>query len=513
MTPTTGANSTATIHDTKQRDGDDDEQAERVLARRTGVEADRQKAGDGDERARQHRERGRGVGEGRRAVSIVAGLEPRHHHLDGDHRIVDQKAERDDQRAERDALQRNAPNIENDEGDGEHQRNRHRDDEPGAHAEAEKAHQQHDDDGLAERLGEAADGLFDDPRLIGDKMHADADRQRRLDLAHLGFQRRAEVEQVAALAHGDGEADGGLAVIAEQHFGRIDIAATNVGDIGQPEEAVVDAQIDRLEAFFRHELAADAQQHLLSAGLNDAGRNDGILRLQGPEQRLQIDAEAGELAGGDDEIDRLVLGADQLGLADVLDLQHGVADAFGIVAQLPHGEAVGREGVDVAEDVAELVVETDALEGIGKAAANVVDVLADLIEQVRQLLRIGGVLELDEDDGAAGDGIAAGEIEQLHLLDFLLDAVGDLIERFAERGARPLGGDHHDLDGEGGILLASETGVGHHASHDRDDHQKHDEGAMRERPFRQIEARHSLAASALLAVPASPATACPSCRL
>ena len=57
-------------------------------------------------RAGQHRERGGGVGGGRRLrLQRIAGLQPRHHHLDGDHRVVDEKAERDDERPERDALQ------------------------------------------------------------------------------------------------------------------------------------------------------------------------------------------------------------------------------------------------------------------------------------------------------------------------------------------------------------------------------------------------------------------------
>ena len=91
------------------------------------------------------------------------------------------------QRAERDALQRYAPNVENDESDGEHQRNRDRDDEAGPHAKAEEADQQHDRDRFDQRFGKAADRLLDHAGLIGDEMNADADRQRRFDLAHFGF--------------------------------------------------------------------------------------------------------------------------------------------------------------------------------------------------------------------------------------------------------------------------------------------------------------------------------------
>ena len=59
---------------------------------------------------------------------------------------------------------------------------------PGPHAEADEADHQHDGDGLEQRLGEAADRLLDHDRLIGDEMHADADRQFADDLVHLRLQ-------------------------------------------------------------------------------------------------------------------------------------------------------------------------------------------------------------------------------------------------------------------------------------------------------------------------------------
>ena len=89
----------------EQRDSNDDEQGVGEFTGVAGVEADRDKSGDGDQRSRQH-------GKGRGGVNVRCGLlqgiarfEPRHHHFNGDHGVVDQKAERDDQGAERNALQ------------------------------------------------------------------------------------------------------------------------------------------------------------------------------------------------------------------------------------------------------------------------------------------------------------------------------------------------------------------------------------------------------------------------
>ena len=81
-------------------------------------------------------------------ILVVALLHLGDHHLDGDHGVVDQKAERDDERAERDALQRDAGELHRHEGDGEHQRDGHGDDDARPPAERQEAHRQHDGDRL-----------------------------------------------------------------------------------------------------------------------------------------------------------------------------------------------------------------------------------------------------------------------------------------------------------------------------------------------------------------------------
>ena len=48
----------------------------------------------------------------------------------------------------------------------------------------------------------------------------------------------------------------------------------------QREEAVVDPQIDRLQALLRGELAADPHADALRPCLEHAGRRDRVLRLQ-----------------------------------------------------------------------------------------------------------------------------------------------------------------------------------------------------------------------------------------
>ena len=191
-------------------------------------------------------------------------------------------------------------------------------------------------------------------------------------------QRLAEFQQVGAGLHPDGEPDRRLAAEAEQRRRRVGVAAGDGGDVAQPEEAVVDPEVDAAQAFLGRELAADPQADALGPGLDHAGRGDGVLRLQRLDDRLLVDAERGELAGREFEVDHLVLRADQLDPAGVRHRQDLGAHRLDVVAQLALAQAVGGEGVDVAEDVAETVVEGRADHALGEIAADVVDHVADL---------------------------------------------------------------------------------------------------------------------------------------
>ena len=207
-----------------ERQGDDGEQREAVLPGVVGGEADRQEAEDGDQRSGQHGKGGGGIGEGRRLQLLHALLDLRDHHLDRDHGIVDQKAERDDERAQGDALQADVHAFHAEEDDGEHEGYRQGNDEPGPEPEAQEAHHEDNGDRLKECLGELSDGLAHDLGLIGDELELDADRQALHQALCRLVQAFAEGEIVAARTHVDANADRGLAIDAEHLGGRIAVA-------------------------------------------------------------------------------------------------------------------------------------------------------------------------------------------------------------------------------------------------------------------------------------------------
>ena len=57
----------------------------------------------------------------------------------------------------------------------------------------------------------------------------------------------AELLDVAAIDHGNGQTDRGFTVVMEHRRGRVDVTAANVCNVGQSIKAVIDPQVDRLK--------------------------------------------------------------------------------------------------------------------------------------------------------------------------------------------------------------------------------------------------------------------------
>ena len=166
-----------------------------------------------------------------------------------------------------------------------------------------------------------------------------------------------EGQDVAALAHRDGEPDGVSSVDAEHRLRRVGRAARHVRDVAQADHPAVRDEVDGQQVLLGPERARDADQDLLVPGLHDARRGDGVLSLQRGDQCGAVDPEAGQLLGRELHVDTLVLGPEDVDLRDVRQLQELLADLVHVVPQLPVCESVRGEAVDDAVGIAELVVE------------------------------------------------------------------------------------------------------------------------------------------------------------
>ena len=139
------------------------------------------------------------------------------------------------------------------------------------------------------------------------------------------------------------------------------------------------------------------------------------------------------------------------------------------------GEAVSREAVNQPVGVAEVVVEARSDDTGRERAADVADVLADLVPDVRDVGGFRRAFQIDEDGGEARLGVAAQEIEALRLLQLALDALGHLLQRVVHRRAGPCRLYDHRPEGEGRVLGAAKPEIGQKAPDRRGDHQENDE--------------------------------------
>ena len=247
-------------------------------------------------------------------------------------------------------------------------------------------------------------------------------------------------------------------------------------------------EVDRQDVLLGPERARDADEDLLVPGLHDARGGDGVLGLQRGDQRGAVDPEARQLLGRELDVNALVLGPENVDLGDVRQLEQLLADVVDVVPQLPVREPVRGEAVDDAVGVAELVVEAGADDSLRQRVADVADLLAHLVPDVRHLRRGRRILQVDEDRGLARGRVALQVVQARRLLQLALEAVGDLLERVADRGARPCGLHHHGLDGEVRILAAPEPEVGPDARDHDDQHEIGHERTVPDRPFGEVEA-------------------------
>ena len=340
---------------------------------------------------------------------------------------------------------------------GERQRNGQGDDQSGAHAEADEARDEDDGDRLPERRHEVGDRVIDGHGLVGNQMRFDAERQVGRDPHHRLPDIVAERQDIAAVPHGDAEADRLLPVDAKHRLRRVGRAALHRCDIGQPNHPVPHREVHVEKIGFRLESPGYAQGHGLIPGLERTRRTHDVLALQGRQQNRPVDAQIGQFPHREFDEDPLVLGADDLDLGYVGNEQEPGTDVLDVIPQLPTGEPVGGEAIDDAERVAEPIVEERSDRAGRQGMANIRHQVANLIPGVLHVRSRNRLLQVDEDRGHARCGGASQEVEARCFLELPLEPFRDLRQGILHRRARPRRGYDHRLDDEGGILIAAQT--------------------------------------------------------
>ena len=324
-------------------------------------------------------------------------------------------------------------------------------------------------------------------------MDLHADRHGRAHACDRDLEVPAQADDVAAFAHGDGQADGFLAV--EMHLAgrRVDETARDRRDVAEAKTSAVDLDADVGDRFDRVEFAGYAQRDTLLTGLNDSGRIHAVGVAKGLFNQRGINRKRRQLRVRGLHEDALVLYAEVLDLADVVDAQKFVAGLIDEAAQLGLVETIAGEGVQVAERVAEFVVEERALHALRKCLLDVTDLLADLVPDIGNPRGRHILAKIDRDLRLARFGVAELIIDFRDFLELFLDAVGHLQGHLARVGAGPARLYDHGLDRERRIFHLSQVGVGKDSAGAQQEDKEQHERLMLERPGRKIETTHGSA--------------------
>ena len=185
----------------------------------------------------------------------------------------------------------------------------------------------------------------------------DADRLVVFELLELSPYAFAHRHDVAALHRGDAQADGRLAVVAEQTARRVLIAALQRGDVPEEELAARPVRADhQLEHVLgRAETAFRIERDVLVADAHAAAVGGDVPLLELGVDLLLVDAELRQPLPRDFEEDDFLLRGEELDALDVLHQQQLAAQELGVAAQLRERVAVAGNGQEDAEDVAEIV--------------------------------------------------------------------------------------------------------------------------------------------------------------
>ena len=370
--------------------------------------------------------------------------------------------------------------VHHEQHDRQHQRHGQRNDDAGAPAEREEAHDQHDHQRLGKGLDEFRHRLVDDVRLIGDLSNLDSDRKLVGNGIHRLLQVGAEADNIGAILHGNAQPKRRLAVLAHDETGRVLVAVFDRCNVAEPEDLSVRLHRHGGDRCDSGEGAGHPQIDAVGRSLDRAAGDDGVLLGHAVEDLLGREPERGELGMAELDEDFLRPLADDVDLVDVGDPQQPLADVLGPGLELGEAQAVCAKHVERRIDITVLVVELRTGDSRRQLVFDVADLLADLVPDV---LHSGGrrlVAQCDTDEGGARLGIALDAVEIRELLQFLLDLIDGLRLQLGCGRARPADVDDHRLDRERGVLRAAEIKVRIDAGRAQEDDHEQDKRPMRD---------------------------------
>ena len=487
----------------QQRDRDDHENRRAELGSTALGKPDRNEAGTGDERSRQHRERRDPIGIDGCGLPVKALLELHHHHLDDDHRIVDQESQAQDERPQRHPLQVDMQKIHRREHHGQHQRDAEGYDDACPAAQCQEAHGKDDHQCLDQRAHEIMDGTLHHARLVHRLMELHARGQQCRDALQLLLQAPVELEDAFPDRHRDRDADGRLPLIEELRLSRHQIRPLHLCHIGQMEHLPIlgDGQCPEVSNALENTVRAQVQAVLLRHEL--PAPRDLVVRLHRADDVCRRDAQLGQLVDPGIDIDGLGLHPQQLDLLRLRHMQQALADFLCLLPHILIAVAIrGGQRIDHAINIVKMVIDHRGRSALRQRRLLLKNEVARIRPEARDILFHDGILQIDVDDALFRQRVALHIREALQALQLLLQLVRDLLLYLPGRRSRPPGDYNHLAHRIVRILHAPQVLIGIHPQRGQQADQEYNEMGMLQAPFGQIEILHQKS---------SPLTGIPSC--
>ncbi len=237
-------------------------------------------------------------------------------------------------------------------------RHQARDDQPGAQPQEQQHHHAHQHDRLEQVVQELVDAHLDPLGLVGQDLEGQADRQCLFQAGNQRGDLLAQVENVAAFAHGHGYRQPLMAAGVVAGGGRIGIAMANLEQRPQRYQGAVGERDQRVADVIEAGEVARGLDHqaLVVAANRPAGQHD-IAGGQQPRQPLRRDAKLGQACLTVLQKDALLGIAVQRDLGHVVEQQQPVVHVVGHLLELRLLKALAGQRQHDTEDIAELVID------------------------------------------------------------------------------------------------------------------------------------------------------------
>ena len=282
----------------------------------------------------------------------------------------------------------------------------------------------------------------------------------------------AEADIVAAVFHGNGNADGRLSVKINFGFGRVGITAGDFGNVIKAENAPVGINRDAADFFKCIRQAGKAQVNIVVGAFCHTGGYNCRLRFYGAGKRIKRNAKRRKFIVGDFQINFFRLHADKFNFFYVW---HGIKNAFNFFGFFTHilvTETFGGDCVYIAVYIVETVVKIRSVNAFRQVCFNIVYNIAQFQPVAAYLIGWNMLFKVNINNALPRARITCNVINIRQGLGFFFNFICNLHFHFFGCCAGPCSRYNHLLNRIYRVFRAAENVIGINAGNKAKKHEK-----------------------------------------